>query len=68
MPDITMCKGEKLVGLGPVPSTRGVKTRACPQRDTCYRFTAKPSEFRQSYFMHAPFTEDGCEHYMEVWK
>lgn len=28
---------------------------SCPLRKRCYRFTAKPSEFRQSYFCNPPF-------------
>jgi hypothetical protein len=39
----------------------------CPVRETCYRFTAKPSEHRQSYFFQPPGgQEDGkftCEMY-----
>lgn len=36
----------------------------CPRKETCYRFTAKPSELRQSYFMKAPIKEDNtCEYY-----
>ena len=36
----------------------------CPRKETCYRFTAKPSEFMQSYFMNAPIKEDDeCEYY-----
>lgn len=28
----------------------------CTQRDKCYRYKAKPSQFRQSFFMKAPWT------------
>lgn len=38
--------------------------KACPSKEYCYRFTAKPSEFRQSY---ADFTceedEINCSHF-----
>lgn len=27
----------------------------CPLRNACYRFTAEPSEYRQSYFTEEPF-------------
>ena len=27
----------------------------CPIRKKCYRHNAKPSEFRQSYFVDAPY-------------
>lgn len=35
----------------------------CPQREKCYRFTAKPSEYMQSYFMEAPIKDGKCEYY-----
>ena len=56
MPDITMCNAGK--GL-----------LVCPRRNMCYRFTAKPSEYRQAYFTAAPFeTEhpDVCDHFWQV--
>lgn len=38
----------------------------CPQKDKCYRFTATPSEWRQSYFLGLPMKEDEtCEHYWD---
>ena len=40
----------------------------CPLKETCYRYKATPSKFRQSYFMNPPFKEDGtCEHHMKIW-
>jgi len=36
----------------------------CEARFTCYRFTAKPSEYRQSYFMETPIVNGGCEYYI----
>lgn len=35
----------------------------CPQKESCYRFTAKPSEYRQSYFMEAPIKDGKCDMY-----
>ena len=39
----------------------------CPLKDTCYRYKAMPSEFRQAYFFGEPFVgEDDnvtCEYY-----
>ena len=35
----------------------------CPHKETCYRYTAKPSEYRQAYFMEAPIKEGKCEYY-----
>ena len=37
----------------------------CPLKETCYRFTAKPTEFRQSYFTEPPVKKGKCEYY---WK
>lgn len=35
----------------------------CPRKESCHRFTAKPSEY-QSYFVTPPVKEDGkCEMY-----
>ena len=44
MPDITMCTGRDKITKEP-----------CPLKDSCYRFKATPSEFRQSYFTESPF-------------
>ena len=36
----------------------------CPINDTCYRYTAEPNEYYQSYFVNTPIKEDGsCDHY-----
>lgn len=51
MPDITMCRAERDDKL------------ICPMREKCYRFTAKPNEFRQSYFIHAPWTFAQGDHW-----
>lgn len=34
----------------------------CPARNNCYRFTAEPNEFRQSYFLKVPFNGEDCEY------
>jgi len=36
----------------------------CEARFTCYRFTAKPNEYRQSYFKGVPDINGGCEYYI----
>lgn len=36
----------------------------CKLRDTCYRFTAKPNEFMQSYFGKSPIKDDGTCDYL----
>lgn len=48
----------------------------CFRKNTCYRFTAKPNEYRQSYFMNIPVNvlkdSDGeetqqCDELMVDW-
>ena len=40
----------------------------CPIKETCYRCTATPSKWRQSYFAETPIKEDNtCDHFMEIW-
>jgi hypothetical protein len=34
----------------------------CPQKETCYRYTAKPSDW-QSYFSVPPIKDGKCEYY-----
>jgi hypothetical protein len=35
----------------------------CPHKEKCYRYTANPSEFRQSYFAEPPIKDGKCDHY-----
>jgi hypothetical protein len=35
----------------------------CPYKESCYRFTAKPSEYMQSYFINSPIKDGKCEYY-----
>jgi hypothetical protein len=35
----------------------------CPQKESCYRYTAKPNEYRQSYFSVAPIKDGKCDMY-----
>jgi len=39
----------------------------CPIKETCYRFTAVPSSYRQSYFLHIPYDskEKKCDHFVK---
>ena len=37
----------------------------CPAKDSCYRFTATPSEYRQAYFSEPPIKDGKCEYYWE---
>lgn len=62
MPDISMCNGVSSDHL------------KCEMKEKCYRHTATPNEFRQSFFMFAPFiihVEDTrmtqeCEYFWET--
>lgn len=36
----------------------------CEAKNTCYRFTAKPNEFWQSYFTFTPIKNDKCKYYI----
>jgi hypothetical protein len=35
----------------------------CPHKESCYRFTAKPDRYRQSYFFAPPIKDGECEYY-----
>lgn len=40
----------------------------CPLKDKCYRFTAKPNPYWQSYFMKTPYDKNkkDCEHFWKI--
>lgn len=40
---------------------------SCPLKESCYRYTATPSDYWQSYFMSIPYDNDkeSCDNY---WK
>lgn len=41
----------------------------CQSRFQCYRYMAKPNEYRQSYFMNSPKEdpiEDKCHYFMGI--
>lgn len=45
----------------------------CPRKETCYRYTATPNQFRQSYFTKAVYdkkdtTKMTCMYYWETEK
>jgi hypothetical protein len=40
------------------------KGEGCEAKFTCYRFTAKPNERYQSYFMKVPNINGECEYYI----
>ena len=35
----------------------------CPIKENCYRYTSKPNEYRQSYFVEVPYKDDECDHF-----
>lgn len=46
-----------------MPDISMCEGRDCPQKSLCYRFTAKPSEFRQSYFVEPPNEGAWCKYF-----
>jgi len=53
-----------------VPDITMCTGRECPLKEHCYRYTAEPSEFRQSYFANPPYKElrgyYTCEHHWPI--
>jgi hypothetical protein len=35
----------------------------CPYKETCYRYTSEPSDYRQSYFSVPPIKDGKCDMY-----
>ena len=62
MPDMTMCRGEI-----PLGENKSFKTSlTCPRRDQCYRYTATPDAFWQSWFADMPAGIDGkCDFFSD---
>lgn len=42
--------------------------KGCEQANQCYRHRAVPNEYRQSFFVTAPVTEAGCEHFSKIYE
>lgn len=40
----------------------------CPLKETCWRYTSEPSEYRQAYFMTPPYNKETkeCDYYWKV--
>jgi len=38
----------------------------CPLKQRCYRFTAIPNEYRQSYFIEPPYIDDECDYFWDI--
>ncbi len=45
-----------------MPDISMCSNKSCPMKDTCYRFTAAPSEFSQAYQDYQP-DEGDCRGY-----
>jgi len=41
------------------------KGKSCEAKHTCYRYTAPPSNYLQSYFSVSPIKNNGCEYYIK---
>ena len=43
------------------------KGNKCPLKEKCYRHTARATEYRQAYFVEAPYDHEAgeCKHYWE---
>ena len=42
------------------------KGDGCRARNHCYRFTASPSDYRQSWFVQTPGSNKKCDYYYEM--
>ena len=53
-----------------MPDITMCEGKECPIKETCYRHTADPNPYRQSYFMEIPYNlkEGKCDHFMKIWK
>ena len=50
-----------------MPDIAMCKGDNCPSKQTCYRFLATPSEYRQSYFYPTPTIVDKkCDEYWDA--
>ena len=45
-----------------MPDITKCKGDGCHAKESCYRFTAKPSDY-QSYFVTPPIKDGKCDHY-----
>lgn len=46
-----------------MPDITMCQSEVCIVRETCYRYTAKPNKYRQSYFFRAPGKDEKCKYY-----
>ena len=48
-----------------MPDITMCRGEGCPLKETCYRYTAVPDEYWQSYFVEVPVKDGECEYYWE---
>ncbi len=50
--------------------SKDTHVRECPLKETCFRFKATPSEFRQAYFIRIPYdpVTGKCKHLLPLDK
>ena len=58
-PHIGECEGKKM------PDITLCKGTNCPLKERCYRYTAKPTQFSQSYFVDPPIKDGECEYFWD---
>lgn len=46
-----------------MPDISMCQNEACPLKKNCYRYTARPSSFLQTYGYFKPDEEGKCDHY-----
>ena len=51
-----------------MPDISMCKNKDCPKRKDCYRFTAKPDEFAQSYGNFKWKKGEGCDYFWDIKK
>ena len=49
-----------------MPDITMCKGDGCRARNHCYRFTATPSDYRQSWFVQTPGNNKNCAYYYEL--
>ena len=52
-----------------MPDITMCEGKGCLMRDECYRYTATPYEFNQSYFTDTPYDDESgeCEYRITSW-
>lgn len=50
-----------------MPDISMCRNRTCPSRMQCYRYRAKPSEWRQSYAFFQPNPNGECDAFSGIW-